>query len=172
MRFTATGNAPPQTNDFAPIPEGRYTIRILTAEERDNKQSAGRGLNLGLEVMGPTHTGRRLWAYMATAHTNPDVAQRGMGQIEAMSHAVGLVQWEHERELVGQIGDVKVGIDRNDPTRNRIIVWITSSAPRTSTPAPRPTAPAYDDTQRRNGQLAAVANIPRATADFDDNVPF
>ena len=123
MRFNATDHKP-ATDGFEPLPKGKYRVRIMAAEERENNNRTGSYLKVELEVLGPTHVGRKLWANMTTQHQNEQAQSIGLGQISAMARSIGRLTWDHEREIVGEMGEVSVGLEKDDPTRNRILGWV------------------------------------------------
>ncbi len=123
-----------------------------------------------------------MWARYTTEHeTSEQAVGIGLGQISAMSRAVGVMAWDHETELIGAVGECKVGVQRDDPERNEVKGWVIDSENRG--------APVYNrarqaqgaeqhDVNRKGGQLRqATANMPPPApphpADFDDSeIPF
>jgi len=47
---------------YSPIPKGKYDCKVIHAGEHVSK-AGNRMIKLELEVVGPTHSGRRLWEY-------------------------------------------------------------------------------------------------------------
>lgn len=128
MRFNAN-TVPPQENNFEPVPKGKYRLRIDEAEERDNKSGNGRYLWLALSIAEGQHKGRKLWQMMTTEHaTSEKAVEIGLGQISAMARSIGHMTWNHERELVGKIGEAYVGHETDDrgETRNKVSGWVLS----------------------------------------------
>lgn len=193
MRFNAN-NIEPQVNDFEPIPKGKYRLRIDEAEERDNSKGNGRYLWLALSVAEGPHKGRKLWSNVTTEHAESEDAVRiGLGQISAMARAIGLMSWNHEREIVGRLGEAYVGLetDNRGEKRNKVSGWVVPSAVKgapTYTSQHQAHAAAEANVNQRGGQLkqtvyggAATVATNRAPTPpppkgdpgyYDDDVPF
>lgn len=123
MRYNANEHPEPQDN-FSPLPKGRYQVRIAQAQECENSNRNGCYLKVELDVLGPTHQGRKLWAQMTTEHQESQQAvEIGLGQISAMARSIGRLSWDHEGEIIGLTGECYVGLEKNDPTRNRVTGW-------------------------------------------------
>lgn len=177
MRFDAN-DVPPDANTFDPIPKGRYQVRIEAAEERENSNRNGAYLWVEMTVLGPSHQGRKLWAQMTTEHSQSEEAVKiGLGQISAMARSIGRMSWDHEREIVGSVGECMVGLEKNDPTRNRVMGW--------TTPGENKGAPTYTkqhqthaySTAQKGGELRNTLASQRPVAPHpaewnDDSVPF
>lgn len=181
MKFNANNAPQLGERDNSPIPDGTYRVEVITANELDNKMGTGKYIELALEIVGPSHVGRRLWARYTTSHSTSDKAvEIGLGQLGEASRALGHPVFDHESELAGCIGECKVGRQRNDPERNEIKGWIV--------PAASKGQPVYSrqrqaqgaeqhDIHRNGGQLRqAAANMPPAAPhpadDFDNDPPF
>lgn len=183
MRFNANTVAP-QENNFDPIPKGKYRLRIEEAEERDNSKGNGRYLWLALSVAEGQHKGRKLWANMTTEHAESEKAvEIGLGQISAMARAIGHMTWNHERELVGKVGEAYVGLepDNRGETRNKVTGWVVPAAAKgapTYTAQHQAHAAAEANIHQRGGQLKATMHSrpapppPTDPAYFDNDVPF
>lgn len=178
MRFNGNNIAPETPPSFEPLPKGRYTVRILAAEEKDNSTRSGRYLKVELEVLGPSHAGRKLWSNMTTEHANAQAQSIGLGQVSAMARAIGRLTWDHESEIVGLIGDVSVGLEKDDPTRNRVLGWLAQDDTRgAGTYTAQHQKAAWSQSQKAPTVPSKVTqhkdlSAAQSRAQFDDDVPF
>jgi hypothetical protein len=141
MRFDAR-NVPPADN--SPLPDGEYAVRVDSANEVENKNRNGCYLELVLIVIGPTHQGRKLWARYTTQHQESEKAvQIGQGEISAAMRSLGKMSINHESELNGCVGKVRVGRTRGDSSRNEVKGWVL--------PAENKGAPTYSNIHQRTG---------------------
>lgn len=153
MRFNANEVAPA---DFSPIPDGEYEVRVDSANELDNKNRNGCYLELVLIVVGPTHQGRKLWARYTTQHQESvEAVKIGQGQISAAMRSMGKMVINHESELNGCVGRVRVGRDRNDASRNEVKGWVL--------PAENKGAPTYSGMHQRAGATHHDIHRERST---------
>ena len=184
MRVDANRIQPAQ---FGPIPDGTYRVRVEQAEEIENKQRTGCYLELVLVVADGAFKGRKLWARYTSAHENVKAQEIGLGQISAALRALGRPVIDHERELVGAVGDCVVGRDRSDSERNEVKRWILpdeqKGAPTYSTQHQRAAAERHDIHGERSGPTYGGSAQstrrpepppePARSADrFDDDIPF
>jgi hypothetical protein len=141
MRFDAR-NVPPADN--SPLPDGEYEVRVESANEVENKNRTGCYLELVLVVVGPSHQGRKLWARYTTQHQESEKAvQIGQGEISAAMRSLNKMAFNHESELNGCVGRVRVGRDRNDASRNEVKGWVL--------PSENKGAPTYSNIHQRTG---------------------
>ncbi len=180
MRFNAETAPQREARDNNPMPDGTYPVEVATATEIDNKSGTGRYLELVLQVASGAYKGRRLWARYTTSHSTSDKAvEIGLGQIGEASRALSMPVWDHESELVGCVGECRVGRQKDNDQYNEIRGWVVPDATKGQ--------PAYNrarqaqgaeqhDVSRKGGQLRqAVASAPPSPphpADFDDDLPF
>lgn len=114
MKFDITTNDLPKGQDFAPIPEGEYTVKIKTVDLKGTKSGTGKIMNLGLEVLGPSHAGRVIFAGLNVRNQNKVAEEIGLGQLRQVLESVGLERLSDTDELVGSTMLVKVKIETSD----------------------------------------------------------
>lgn len=71
-------------DSFDPVPAGWYQAMIVDSEEKETKAGTGSYLQLTIEIVGPTHAGRKLWDRLNLNNTNRtavDIAQRTLADI-------------------------------------------------------------------------------------------
>lgn len=177
MKFNA--NDVPPAADFGPLPNGPYRVRVDSAIEVENKNHTGKYLELVLVVVEGAYKARKLWLRMTSEHDNEQAASIGRGQISACLRALGKPVINHESELVGCVGECRVGREKNDPERNEVKGWVT--------PAETKGAPTYSRQHQAAGAEQHGVNRPGAALKqatsgprtdvpapgyFDDDVPF
>lgn len=150
MRFNAN-EVPPADSSFAPLPDGDYDVRVERSIECDNKNRTGKYLEIVVIVTEGPSKGRKIWARYTTEHENEQAASIGRGQISAALRALGRPVVDHESEIIGCVGKVRVGREKNDPERNEIKRWIA--------PTDMRGAPTYSNVHQRAG--AAQHNVHR-----------
>lgn len=124
---------------YGAIPKGNYEVRIESVENKVNSKLTGRYLEFVLEVLGPSCAGRKLWYRVTISHRESEQAAKiGLGQLSALSRSVGLPRWSDERQLVGLVGEIVVGLDREDPTRNDVKGWVVRDKDQQRAPAANP----------------------------------
>ena len=75
-----------QQGDYAPVPEGTYTIEGDSFEEKQYK-SGNEGIDIQFKVVGPSHENRRIFETFVLTGSNPNVA---IGRLKAFVKGVGI----------------------------------------------------------------------------------
>ena len=165
---------------------GRYTVTVTSAFYGSDKwtkdnppEEQAQCLDLELTIASGSHQGRKVWAqYYTEGAVSPGRIKYGQMMVRRLCEALGIYErWESDpltgecHALRGQSGKCDIGPSSYKPEKDEITEWHAAQVLAHVAPQ-RPAAPAYDDTQRRNGQVAQVASRPLPAADFDDNVPF
>lgn len=75
-----------QQGDYAPVPEGTYTIEGVSFEEKQYR-SGNEGIDIQFKVVGPSHENRRIFETFVLTGANPNVA---IGRIKAFVKGVGI----------------------------------------------------------------------------------
>lgn len=173
MNFNSNQHEP--NTGFDVIPNGNYRVRITQAQEKDNANRNGKYLQLDLELVDAPYRGRKLWARYTTEHeTSEQAVEIGLGQISAMARAVNVPSWNHETELIGAIGECKVGVQKDDRERNEVKGWVIPDASK-GTPTYNPQRQAQGARQHGVAPQSTQygASGPRTDVpDFDDDVGF
>jgi len=177
MRFDSRNHAPPSRD---PIPPSDQIVKIESVETKLNKAQTGQFLAVEVVVHEGPHRGRRIWANYTTEHSESDKAvEIGLGQISEMCRSVGIVGFDHERELAGLIGTVRVKLQKDDPTKNEIAWWVVPKEMRDAPTyhAPRQAHEARKHDIHGHGGPASTPppparSAPKEPLPFDDDVPF
>lgn len=124
---------------FEALPKGNYVVMIDKAETKYTKNGKGEMLVLEVIVHDGPYRGKRLWDRFTISHTESDAAVKiGLGKLSACSRSVGMPRWRNERELVGRVGEVTVGVDKEDATRNEIKGWVVRDRAAQQAPTSNP----------------------------------
>ena len=130
---------PEDGGSFEPVPAGWYQVQIKAAEVVQTKAGTGEYIKLRLDILGPTHEGRVLFANLNIR--NPSVASEDIAhkQLGAIMRAIGLAHLQDSDQLVGGMLMVKVSIKSSeqygDSNEVKAFKAIDGSAPPKSAPA-------------------------------------
>ena len=99
-----------QQDNYTPIPPGEYTVRVIDSEVRESK--AGNPMaRFTFEVMGPTHSGRKLWDQFVL---NNEVALRRLKTLASVAGHRNPNFIRDTEELHGLTCMVKVAIEEQE----------------------------------------------------------
>ncbi len=106
------------TPEYAEIPDGTYNAEISNSEWRTSQAgneyvSVEFTLTSGLE-------GRKVWTNLNFKHDRDDVQDMARRTASDLCHAIGLSGLEEPEELLGHNLTIKVGGQKNDPTRKEV----------------------------------------------------
>jgi hypothetical protein len=141
--FDANSVQPDEGRDFEPLPAGPYEVEISNSEVKDAKSGNGCYLALELTVVGPTHTGRKVWANVTLRNTNAQAEQIGQAQLSALCRAVGIGVLKDTDELFQKILRVRLKVTPAKdgfPAKNEVTAYEGMGAPQPSPSAARPAA--------------------------------
>jgi hypothetical protein len=131
-------------NDFdrTPLPDGKYFVEITDSDYRDAKNGNGSYVMVEYRVIDGEFSDRKLWANYNIINSNEQAQEIGQQQFAKLCLAtLGRPSCNDTDDLIGRQLAVGVGIDKKDPSRNRVKwtegVQQTASAP---APAARPSA--------------------------------
>lgn len=96
--------------DFSPIPAGDYTASIKSADLTPTKDGSGQYIKLRLDVTGPTHAGRVIFANVNIRNQSSAAEQIGRAQLGAIMKAAGMATLQDTDQLVGVQLGIKVAI--------------------------------------------------------------
>jgi len=105
---------------FEQVPEGKYRIRIKSAEKAVSKSSGNDMLALQFEVSGMPNI---LYHYIPFLDDKPEITNRNLTQF--FDSFSGIEEGDFDmRHWIGKVGACKVSVDKNDPDRTRISYFI------------------------------------------------
>ena len=100
--------------DFSPIPAGWYACRIVKADLTDNKSGTGQYIKLRLDVLGPTHQGRVLWANLNIRNASAKSEEIGRAQMADIMRAIGLSKVSDTDQFIGGEVECKVEVKQDE----------------------------------------------------------
>ena len=103
-----------QGGDFSPIPAGDYQVRIVETSLETTKSGTGQYIKLRMDVTGPSHEGRVLWANLNIKNDSQKAEEIGRQQLGAVMRAVGLDSLQDTDQLAGGAMTVKVTIRKSE----------------------------------------------------------
>ena len=95
--FNAATVEPSQ--DFDPIPAGKYLAVITDSERKPTKSGTGQYLQLSLQILEGPYKGRYVWARLNLHNPNPTTVQIARQELSAICRAVGVMQPTDSVEL-------------------------------------------------------------------------
>jgi Protein of unknown function (DUF669) len=87
------------TNDFDPIPAGKYLAIITESESKPNKNGTGSYLQLACQVIDGPYKNRFVWARLNLDHPNETAVKIARGELSAICRAVGIMAPRDSVEL-------------------------------------------------------------------------
>ena len=101
---------PRGNNSFEPIPAGNYDATITQAELKNTYDGTGEYIKLRLDVTGPTHEGRVIFANLNIKNATLKAEEIGRQQLGEIMRAIGLGQVSETDQWVGGRVSIKVTI--------------------------------------------------------------
>jgi len=141
-----------EQSDFAPLPDGIYSVVMDDSQLKANKNNAGQHLAFRLQVIDGAHNGRLIWGNINVQNPNATAEKIGRGQLAAICKAVGIMNPQDSAELHDKPFKVKLGLRKDDATRNEPKAFFpidyksvedagdAADVPQPPAPAPRPAA--------------------------------
>ncbi|MCC7407233.1 MAG: DUF669 domain-containing protein [Phycisphaeraceae bacterium] len=95
--FNAATVEPSQ--EFEPIPAGKYLAMITESQMKPTKNGAGRYLQLSFQILDGPYKGRFVWARLNLQNPNPTTVQIARQELSAICRAVGVMTPGDSTEL-------------------------------------------------------------------------
>lgn len=100
-----------EVEEFGPIPEGEYELKVADAEVVDAKSGAGQNLKVELSVIGPERVGAKIWEYFCIKHQKPEVEKRAKGRLIQLYKACGFNGVSDDAaDIIGEVFTAVVAI--------------------------------------------------------------
>ena len=122
------------TNDFDPIPAGKYVAVMTASQMKPTKDKAGDYLELTFQVLEGEYKGRLLWARLCLTHSNPTTAKIARGHLASICRAVGVLTPQDSAQLHNLPLVIKVTLKKRDDN-GELVNEIKGFLPRQSTTA-------------------------------------
>ena len=79
------------TDEFEPIPAGKYTAVVTDSEVKETKAGTGTYLQLAFQVLDGEYRGRMLWSRLNLDNPNPTAVKIAQQELSAICRAVGVL---------------------------------------------------------------------------------
>jgi len=116
--FNAAQVEPSQ--DFEPIPAGKYLATISASEMKPTKSGGGQYLELTFQILDGPFKGRLVWARLNLTNSSPTTVQIARQQLSALCRSVGVMTPKDSTELHGIPVTIAVKLktrkDNGEPT--------------------------------------------------------
>ena len=131
-----------RTSSYEPLPAGDYEMMITKSASKPTKSGNGSYLELEMQVISGTHSGRRHWERLNLDNPNHQTVKIAQEQLARLCMAIGVDDVEDSEQLHDQVFIAEVGIDKKDPSKN--VIWNYKAADDVPSfkPAAKPAAPA------------------------------
>jgi hypothetical protein len=107
--------------DRAPLPDGEYDVVINDSDYKQTKNGNGYYVSVEFEVIDGEHAGRKVWANYNLVNPNAQAQEIGEQQFAKLCLAtLGKLSCNDTDELIDKTCTIGVGLEKNDPTRNRV----------------------------------------------------
>ena len=87
------------TNNFDPIPAGKYLAVIVDSEMKPNRAGTGSYLQLEFEIVEGQYKGRKLWTRLNLDHPNATAVRIARAELASICRAVGVLSPRDSVEL-------------------------------------------------------------------------
>jgi hypothetical protein len=96
-----------------------------------------------MHVLGGEHSGRRIWERLNIDNPNKTAQDISQAALAALCHAVNVPDMSETEQLHDIPFVAHIEIDKKEPTRNRVMGYVSTSAPASkAAPAAKPAAAA------------------------------
>lgn len=104
------------TNDFEPIPAGKYVAVVTESEMKPTKAGTGHYLQLTFQIMEGPHANRFLWARLNLDNPNATAVVIAKAELSAICRAVGVMAPKDSMDLHNLPLVIHVRCKRRDDT--------------------------------------------------------
>lgn len=107
---------------FGAMPEGKYTFIITESEKKATKAGTGEYLQMVMEVLDESYSGKKIWVRLNLWNPNPMAVQIAQQELASICKAVGVLKPSDSSDLHNKpfTGDVRIEKDNRDREQNII----------------------------------------------------
>ncbi len=103
----------PEGGSYDLVPAGWYSAKITESELMDTKAGTGQYIKLRLDITGPEHVGRCVWANINIRNPSAKAEEIGQRQLGEIMRAIGRASVSDTDELIGGELSIKVAIRKS-----------------------------------------------------------
>ena len=159
-------DALPESDDYAPVPAGKYPAMITEVELKDTNAGTGQYLKVRFDIIGAEQSGRVVFTNINIRNPNPKAEEIAAQQLGQLCKAIGVTgQLTDTEQLINGTCEIKVTV-KDDPQygpSNQVKGFYSTSAAGSQASAPKQAA-AVDN---RPAWMKAKAEQPK-----DSDIPF
>ena len=130
--------------EFAPIPEGQYTVIITKTEIAQTKAGNGTMVKASMQIVDGDYSGRMVWTNFNIQNENPEAQKIGRAEFARCCMAAG-VNANNPDFDTSELHDIPMNIrlakDKKDPTRNNVKSFSTCGRPNSAPSVEKESAP-------------------------------
>lgn len=115
-RINFDANEVEPSQEFKPIPSGKYLAIITESEMVENSKKTGFFLKLAFQVVEGEHKGRILWARLNLKNPNETAVQIAQGELSSICRAVNVMTPDESQELHDLPLMITVKLERRSDT--------------------------------------------------------
>ena len=108
LNKTINLNELPEQTNYGSVPSGEYTVTIKSVDVKQTKAGNGTYLKLRLDITGPSHAGRVLFANVTLNNPNEQAEEIGRRQIGDIMRALRISALSDTDQLIG--GNLRVKV--------------------------------------------------------------
>lgn len=105
---------PVSDNNYVPITEGWYNVRITEATIKATKKGDGQYISIRYDIVGPAHQGRVVYGTVNIKNASPKAEEIGRQQLGSLMRAIGLTRVTDTDQLINGELQVKLAIKRDE----------------------------------------------------------
>ena len=116
MSFNFDATQVPQDDHedgFTPLPVGEYEVIATRLEMKPTKNGQGECIHAEYQVVGPTHSGRRLWDFIVFTHSSETAEKIGKRKLADICEAVKKSRITSLDEILHLPFGVKLGVEKD-----------------------------------------------------------
>lgn len=105
---------PVSDNNYEPIPEGWYNVRITEAQIKATKKGDGQYISIRYDIVGPAHQGRVVYGTINIKNASPKAEEIGRQALGNLMRAIGLTRVTDTDQLINCELQVKLAIKKDE----------------------------------------------------------
>ena len=133
---------PVSDNNYDPIPEGWYNVRIVSAEIKATKSGTGQYISIRYDIIGPSHQGRQVFGTLNIKNDSQKAEEIGRQQLGSLMRAIGLARVTDTDQLINNELQVKLAIKRDEQYGDKNEIKAFKAINGSAAPMPQSSAPA------------------------------
>jgi len=129
--FDVSSYEAPTKRSFEPLAPGDYNAMITDSQMKTTKAGTGEYLELTMQIIDGTHSGRRIWERLNVVNASKVAEEIARSQLNGIKAACNIEKLESSEQLHDIPFVLSLDIDRREPTRNKVMGYTSvAKAPR------------------------------------------